>query len=176
MTRFTAIFLTLVLALLLFTPTANAGGWATITFDPLHTPIEAGETVTVRFLVKQHGNNPVHVAFDQTIVPRVTIQPTGNSKPIMVEATPEKEVGYYTAQITFPAEGAYTMSVTLNVLQVETVSQAVTVVAASAEAAEPLVAGATDNALSGISTPTVVLSLGILLLLGGGIVAIARTR
>jgi hypothetical protein len=176
MTRFASILLTLVVALLLFSPTASAGGWATITFDPLPTPIEAGETVTVRFLVKQHGNNPVHVAFDQTIVPRVTIQTAADSKPIMVEAVPEKEVGYYTAQVTFPAEGDYTMSVTLNVLQVEAASQTVTVTAASAEVAEPLVAGATDNALAGISTTTIVLSLGILLLVGGGIVAIARTR
>lgn len=186
MARLLTIVLTFVVASFLFAPTARAGGWATITYEPLPTEIRVGEAVTVTFLVKQHGNNPVHQAFDQTIIATLAIQPEGG-KAVLVEATPTDKVGYFSAPVTFPSEGSYELNVTLNVLQVDAVPHAVTVAAAAtsgngaaeeaskdaAPANAPLVAGATTATAPNFSL-MLLLGVGILLLLGA--VAIARTR
>jgi hypothetical protein len=178
MSRIGTILITLLVIFAGFTHSASAGGWATVEFDALPENIQTGDTVTVRFLVRQHGENPVHTAFGETLVATVLARTSPNSKPITVEATPDKEVGYYTAQLTFPEQGQYELSVMTNLLYVEEVESNrvnVPVSVARAPAPQPLVAGASASASS--IAPTILFAvIGIVFILGVGTVAILRTR
>jgi hypothetical protein len=178
MSRIGTILITLLVVFAGFTHSASAGSSATVEFDALPENIQAGDTVTVRFLVRQHGDNPVHTAFGETLVATVLAHTSPNSKPITVEATPDKEVGYYTAQLTFPAQGLYELSVMTNLLYIEEVESNrinVPVTVARAPAPQPLVAGA-SAAASSVSPTLLFAVIGIVFMLAAGTVAILRTR
>jgi hypothetical protein len=186
MSRLFVITLTLMVAFALFISSASAGGWATIVFDPLPEDIHAGDTVTVRFIVRQHGNDPVHTAFGKPLVATVNIRTTPDGKSTSVEATPDTEVGYYTAQVTFAEQGDYELLVTTNALDTTQVAPnplnvsvsaaAEPVVDTSMQKAETLVAGTTATTPSGFSPMVMLAGIGIVLLLGIGTIAVVRTR
>jgi uncharacterized protein (DUF58 family) len=183
MARLFTIVLTVAFAFLFFAPSAFAGGWATITFDELPSDIQAGDAITVRFLVKQHGNNPVHVAFGSPLEATVQITLPDDKNAVSVEATPDTEVGYYVATITFPKEGLYELRVLTNALDTTEVAPNPLSVSVSAapdpvldSTSSALIAGATATAPLGVTPITIALAFGILVLLGGGAVAITRTR
>jgi len=190
MSRLFTVTFALFCAFILFAAPASAGGWATITFDPLPTEIQAGKPVLVRFLVKQHGNTAVHSAFGEPLVAMVQFRITPDGKSSSVEATPDKEVGYYVATITFPEQGNYEVMVMTNALDTSEVAPNPLSVSVSAAAepiadspmqkgntaTEPLVAGATATAPTSLSPITIFLGIGVLLLLGAGALAILRTR
>lgn len=178
MSRLLSIATLILFAFAIFTLNASAGGWATVVFDPLPEEIHAGDTVTVRFIVRQHGNNPVHQAFNEPLVATVHVRTSPQGKPMSVEATPDKEIGYYTADLTFPQQGLYELSVTTNMLVTEEAAPNLISVPVSAmreSVAEPLVAGTSSNAPA-FSPVLVFAGIGIVLLLVGGTVAIVRTR
>lgn len=189
MFRSFVITLTLTVAFALFTSSASAGGWATIVFDPLPETIHAGDTVTVRFIVRQHGNNPVHTAFGEPLVATVNIRISPDGKASTIEATPDKEIGYYVADIPFPEQGDYELFVTTNALDTTQVAPNPLRVSVSAatepvvdtsiqkgNVAEPLVAGATATTSSAFSPMVMLAGIGIVLLLGIGTIAVVRTR
>jgi cytochrome c2 len=102
-----------------------AGGWAVITLDELPTDVQAGEPVTVGFMVRQHGITPME-GLDPTITARL-----GFNDKFVVQAAPEGEPGHYTAALTFPREGnwewsiqAFSMDQPMPVLQVSSKAEA----------------------------------------------------
>ncbi|MGZ8528105.1 MAG: hypothetical protein ACXWWR_04860 [Candidatus Limnocylindrales bacterium] len=91
-------------ATLLLAATVLAGGWATATLDQGTAGPTAGTPTTLGFEVLQHGQTPnsslsvvVHAA-----------NPTGGS--ISANATAQGAAGHYVATMTFPTDGAWTIT------------------------------------------------------------------
>ena len=94
------------LALTLTVP-ALAGGWATITLEELPTGVTAGEPLTVRFVVRQHGKTLM-----EGLTPTISARNVETSESVSVEATPvEGQVGHYEANLTLPASGTWEWSI-----------------------------------------------------------------
>jgi hypothetical protein len=97
-----AIVLILVVALVFAIP-ALAGGWAVITLEELPTGTAAGEPLTVRFSVRQHGKTLL-----EGLTPKVTAQNKETGQTISAEATPvEGQAGRYEATLTFDTPGTW---------------------------------------------------------------------
>lgn len=104
MTRRIAAFPLALAATLLLVATALAGGWATATLDPGTPGPHSGSPTAIGFLVLQHGQTPnsslsvvVHAA-----------NATGGS--IAADATAHGAAGHYVATLTFPTDGAWTIT------------------------------------------------------------------
>ena len=102
----------LIIALLLaLVPTALAGGWALITLDDMPGEIRAGEPWTAGFTVLQHGQTPVHKLDDGyggvMIEPMLIATNPATGERVQATATPTKEIGHFTLEVTFPSEGAW---------------------------------------------------------------------
>jgi hypothetical protein len=167
MTRRIAAFPLAVAAALLLVSAALAGGWATATLDPGTNGPRAGTPTTLGFLVLQHGVTPnsslavvVHGA-----------NPAGGS--ISASATAQGAKGHYVATLTFPTEGAWTITWTSELDMAES-SAPLTVAAA---AAAPASAPAPVPATAGADTAALLLvGLALALAVAGGIVGLWRRR
>lgn len=84
------------------TTAIHAGGWAVITVQHLPEQIVAGEPVTLAYVVRQHG---VHALGG--LSGRVTAR--GGGRAIVVEAVADKQQGHYTAALTFPNAGEWSI-------------------------------------------------------------------
>jgi hypothetical protein len=125
-------------ASLVMTSAAVAGGWATVTLaDPPAEPTAGGET-TLGLTVLQHGETPVSW-------PRITVVATdaATGATIRAEAQPTAgQTGRYTATLTFPTGGSWTLAYESADLIMD--GTATLAVAASAAAA-PAAASATAD-------------------------------
>jgi len=92
------------LAALLMTIPALAGGWAVITLDELPMDVVAGESLTIGFTVLQHGRTPM-----TNLNPTVTIQ--SKTERVVVFAEEQGKPGHYVAEIMFPSEGTWRWSI-----------------------------------------------------------------
>ena len=100
--RIVAIFgMVCLLALMGATP-ALAGGWANVTLDRLPADFRAGQTVTLGFMVRQHGVTPTN-----SVRPYLTARHSETSDTVRFDARQEGPVGHYVADVTFPAAGAW---------------------------------------------------------------------
>jgi len=121
-----ALLLTLVSA-------ALAGGWAVVTLDAPPGEIHAGEPWTVGFTVLQHGRTPVHRFADGAPVePLLVARNLDAGRRVEVTATPDDEVGHFTAEVTFPVEGEWRWTVLPNPLAGDTAFEPLTVLPAVA--------------------------------------------
>ena len=94
------------LALALAVP-ALAGGWASITLEELPTGVIAGEPLTIRFAVRQHG-----VTLLPGLTPIISARNPATGEATSAKATPvEGQVGRYEASLTFPASGSWEWSI-----------------------------------------------------------------
>src|SRR5262249_48386300 len=88
------------LALTLFAaPAALAGGWAVTTLDTLPSPLRAGETYTVGYTIRQHGQTP-YVGANSAIELR---SPSGELT--RFKGVPAGAAGHYVAEGRFDAPG-----------------------------------------------------------------------
>jgi hypothetical protein len=123
----------LVVVMLLFTAVpVLAGGWAVVTLDDMPAEIRAGESYELHFMVRQHGNTPVHFFAEDKNSPvepvlMATNKDTGET--IEVEATRDKEVGRFTLEVTFPSEGTWEWTIAPDPLMGEGVFPPLTVLA-----------------------------------------------
>lgn len=83
-----------------------AGGWAVVTLDHLPDQVTTGESVTVGFVVRQHGISPLG-----GLRPTVTIQKEGETAPSWISARAEGAQGHYAANLTFPSAGVWNWSI-----------------------------------------------------------------
>lgn len=122
-----------VLVVLLFAAVpVLAGGWAVVSMDEMPGEIHAGEPMIFTFMVRQHGETPVHfLGGDETLpitpILQATNPETGDS--VRVEAERGEEVGRFTVEVTFPTEGTWEWSIAPNPLMVEGVFPPLTVLA-----------------------------------------------
>jgi hypothetical protein len=91
----------LLILLLLWQSSSMAGGWAVVTVE--HLPVEAtvGEPLLVTFVVRQHGQHPVHL--------NATLEANhvASGETLTFEATPLAEEGRHTAEITLSRPGVW---------------------------------------------------------------------
>jgi hypothetical protein len=96
-----------------------AGGWAVITLDNLPGEIHAGESVHLSFMVRQHGQTPVHFlgGSDIPVEPVVSGTNVKTGETIEITAVADKsEVGRFYADIVFPSEGEWSWTIAPNPL------------------------------------------------------------
>lgn len=166
MTRRLAAFPLALVSTLLLVAIASAGGWATAALDPgAHGP-QSGSPTTIGFRVLQHGQTPnsslsvvVHAA-----------NATGGS--ISANATAQGAVGHYVATLTFPTDGAWTITWTSE-LDMAGSTAVLNVAAAVAPASTP----------APVATPApvdtlalLVVGLALVLAIAGGAVGLQRRR
>lgn len=84
-----------------WTSAANAGGWATVTLDPLPATPAAGAELTVGFTILQHGQTP-HTTSNAAIV---IADRAGRTE--RFAARPEGAPGHHVATVRFPAAGVW---------------------------------------------------------------------
>ena len=95
-----------ILASLVMTVPALAGGWAVITLDNLPGDITPGHPLTIGFMVRQHGNHPM-----EGLDPVITLSQAETGERISVAAVPGDEPGHYLATLNFPSEGRWNWSI-----------------------------------------------------------------
>lgn len=101
LTRRLSVVMTIAAIALWVTP-VFAGGWAVVTLDSLPARVVAGEPLTVGFMVRQHGNNPL-----TGLNASVGIQKDGSTEVQWIPATEDLEPGHYSATLNFPAAGTW---------------------------------------------------------------------
>lgn len=100
----------ILLAALLVGPVL-AGAWAVVTLDELPGEVHAGENIHLSFVVRQHGQTPIHYFQND---PEFPIEPVISGKhvetgeTIEIAAVPDKStVGRFYAEVVFPTEGEW---------------------------------------------------------------------
>jgi hypothetical protein len=93
-------------AALAIAPAAAGGGFATVGFAPLPDGTDAGSTWSPRIVVKQHGVTPL-----EGLTPVVSIHRDDTGAMETFTAVDTSEPGVYTADVVFPAEGAWRVTV-----------------------------------------------------------------
>jgi hypothetical protein len=142
-------------ALLTLVPAVLAGGWATVAMvDPPQQPV-AGETTTLQFDVRQHGETPVSW-------PELTVLVTGPDGDVVAErADPVPgDTGRYAVDVVLPAGGDWTVSFASTDLVMD--GSAALHVAAGAPAPAPLPispATAADEGLARLLIAAVIVGL-----------------
>jgi len=91
---------------LVATGAASAGGWATVSLDPLPSGLEAGETWRTEITYLQHGRTPLG-----GINPVVTIVKEGSGAIHSFKASATKQTGVYEARVAFPEAGRWNVAV-----------------------------------------------------------------
>ena len=81
------------------------GGWAVVTVEQLPEYAVAGEPVTLRFMVRQHGVDPL-----KNLRPTIDARAGGNPA-ASVAARPGKTAGQYVATFTPPEPGDWTLTI-----------------------------------------------------------------
>jgi hypothetical protein len=96
------------LALALLCPDCSApppaGGWAVITVEDLPDQVIVGQPLTLDFTVRQHGHTLL-----SHLKPRITAEAGGQQ--VSAAAQPGSAAGRYTATLTLPQAGAWTITV-----------------------------------------------------------------
>ena len=165
------------LATLLLAATALAGGWATVALDPGTADPQAGTPVTLGFRVLQHGQTPNS---SLNVVLRGSSAGGGS---VFADATAKGEIGHYVATLTFPSDGAWTISWTSELdMAGSTATLNVTPVGAAPAPAAPVAAAPVVSptlATTAVQTDTLALAVGgivLALAVVGGLLALRRRR
>lgn len=153
---------TVMLALAALVLPAFAGGWAVVTLDRLPEQVIAGESVTVGFVVRQHGITPMG-----GLSPSVRLQKEGES-PSWISAKPQGAEGHYAAAVTFPTAGVWNWSIDSDFWPETQPMPALTVLAGGGTAAG-------SNSAARSPWPLVIGIAGLVAVVGGGL-AYVRLR
>ena len=153
------------------TGATRAGGWASVTLDtPLGEP-RAGESIRLGFMVKQHGETPVHAAFGQPVTVYLTARHKQSGERIRADAVKSAAVGHFTVDVTFPKAGVWYAQITPEPFEGTTLDP-VTVLGAPAARTDSTVSRA--GSVSGwVAAAIAVAALGLAALVG---LLIARHR
>jgi hypothetical protein len=101
-------FLIISITCLILAVPVLAGGWAVVTLETLPGEIRAGEPVPFAFVVRQHGERPVHfLGGDLPVTPYLRAWNPATGEEIRVEAQRSKEVGRFQVEVTFPDSGTW---------------------------------------------------------------------
>jgi hypothetical protein len=96
----------LILALAIAAP-ASAGGWTNVTLDFLPTNLQAGQHLSLGFMVRQHGVTPI-----SNVTPTLKARNAATGETLSAVAHQEGSVGHFVVDVTFPSAGSWQWSVT----------------------------------------------------------------
>lgn len=102
---------TLLLTLALGGP-ALAGGWAVSTLDTLPPEIHAGQTYTIGWTIRQHGQTPIDVESMGGSTEIQATTPDGTKTLSFRGRRDSGPTGHYVASVLFPTDGTWTWQVT----------------------------------------------------------------
>lgn len=92
--------------LLVFPLGALAGGWAVVTLDSLPEEPRAGQTLSLGFMVRQHGKEPIDRAFGtELMIPRLMATNTDTGTTLNINSRKEGPLGHFVVDVTFPEAG-----------------------------------------------------------------------
>lgn len=100
------VVLSAVAAALAIAPSASPGGWATVGFEPLPDGTSSGGTWSPTIFVKQHGVTPL-----AGLTPVVEIYDDETGAVARFPAVESSEAGVYKADVVFPAEGDWRVTI-----------------------------------------------------------------
>lgn len=143
-------------AALAVAPTASSGGWASVGFEPLPDGTAAGATWSPTIYVKQHGVTPL-----AGLEPVVEVYDDSGAA-TRFPATETSVAGVYEADVTFPAQGDWRVTIHSGFGNSHVTYGPVAIGAPSA--------GGGDSR----ETPVVGLGIAALALLGGVAILLAR--
>ena len=89
---------------LLFASRLSLGGWAIVTVEQLPDHLVAGESVTLQFMVRQHGVTPLKGL-------RPTLEARAGSNAVQAAAQPGRNYGQYLATLVVPEPGDWTVTI-----------------------------------------------------------------
>jgi hypothetical protein len=99
------------IALLALVTPALAGGWAVVTLDALPAEIQAGQAISLGFMVRQHGVTPVDTGEWGDGLPNLFARNSATGATLQVEARKDGPVGHYVVDVTFPAAGSWDIEI-----------------------------------------------------------------
>ncbi len=102
--------LALIALVALATP-ALAGGWAVVTLDTVPTAIRAEQSLSLGFMVRQHGVTPVDVHVWDGSMPVLTATNASTGETLRIHARKEGVEGHYVVDVTFPNAGAWNLEI-----------------------------------------------------------------
>lgn len=88
-------------------PFARAGGWAVVTLDSLPHEVRAGQSLTLGFMVRQHGHTP-----NDQVAPYLAAHNSATGDTLKVDARKEGPTGHFVVDVTFPRAGTWEWSIT----------------------------------------------------------------
>ena len=100
------VVLSAIAAALAVAPSASPGGWASVGFEPLPDGTSAGGTWSPTIFVKQHGVTPL-----AGLTPVVEIYDDETGAAARFPAAESSEAGVYRADVVFPAEGNWRLTI-----------------------------------------------------------------
>ena len=100
------VVLSAVVAALAIAPSASPGGFATVGFEPLPDGTSAGGTWKPTIFVKQHGVTPL-----RGLQPVIDVYDDQTGAAAKFIATETSEAGVYTADVVFPAQGDWRVTI-----------------------------------------------------------------
>jgi len=164
----------IMLAMLALAAPALAGGWALVTLDQLPVEPRAGQTLSLGFMVRQHGVTPIDAAFGtEPMTPRLSASNVDTGESIRADARKEGPLGHFVVEVTFPSAGVWEWQITPEPFQPTRLGQ-LTVLAAAAAPAEP--AAATGTVLDPAISRAPVRWIGTFMVLAAAGLALAGRR
>lgn len=101
-----------IIGLLVFPMAALAGGWAVVTLDSLPTDVRAGQTLSLGFMVRQHGVTPIDTLGAETLIPNLYATNADTGESFHVDGRKEGPLGHFVVDVTFPSDGTWTWEIT----------------------------------------------------------------
>lgn len=95
----------ILIGLLLLARPVLAGGWAVITLDSLPGEVRAGETLSIGFMVRQHGQTPTN-----GVSPTLSAYNAETGERVTADARQSGETGHFVVDVVFPGEGQWEWS------------------------------------------------------------------
>ncbi len=99
-------------AMLVLAAPALAGGWAVVTLDTVPAALRAEQSLSLGFMVRQHGVTPVDVHTWDGSMPVFTATNAHTGETLRVHARKEGMEGHYVVDVTFPSAGAWDVKIT----------------------------------------------------------------
>lgn len=141
------------IALLALSTPALAGGWAVVTLDSLPSDIQAGQAISLGFMVRQHGITPIDINAWEGNLPILSARNTATNQTIQVNARKEGPVGHFVVDVMFPEAGSWDIEITPPPFE-GTRLGAFTVVAATAKSSASQATAGVQPQPAGLSAST----------------------
>jgi hypothetical protein len=104
----------MLVAICMFAPSALAGGWAVVTLDSLPSETQAGQSISLGFMVRQHGITPIdnHPWEQRPLAPFLSAKNTATGETIHANARKEGPLGHFVVEVVFPSAGDWQIEIT----------------------------------------------------------------